>query len=66
MHNDGSISWSEAGRSAACYTLQSGPALTWGNYIYYGGPSELPVESTQRDGLQYCPIQHSFDAAAGR
>ncbi|MDR3704016.1 MAG: TonB-dependent receptor, partial [Candidatus Sulfopaludibacter sp.] len=23
------------------YTLQSGPLLTWGNYLYYGGPLNL-------------------------
>jgi len=30
------------------YTLQSGPVLTWGNYIYYGGP--LDLQTAQPNG----------------
>jgi hypothetical protein len=32
-------------------TLQSGPTLGWGNYIYYGGPLNLNVH--QPDGLAF-------------
>jgi hypothetical protein len=32
-------------------TLQSGPTLSWGNYIYYGGP--LSLDPHQPDGLVF-------------
>jgi hypothetical protein len=32
-------------------TLQSGPTLTWGNYLYYGGPLNLNMH--QPDGLSF-------------
>jgi hypothetical protein len=32
-------------------TLQEGPVLSWGNYIYYGGP--LNLQRHQPDGLAF-------------
>jgi hypothetical protein len=33
------------------YTIQSGPTLSWGNYIYYGGP--LNFQSNQPNGVSF-------------
>jgi hypothetical protein len=33
------------------YTLQSGPVLTWGDYIYYGGP--LNLQNNQPNGTAF-------------
>ncbi len=37
------------------FTLQSGPVLTWGNYIYTGGP--LNLQSNQPNGLAFNTAQ---------
>ena len=37
------------------YTLQSGPLLTWGDYIYYGGP--LNYQSNQPNGTAFNTAQ---------
>ncbi len=42
-------------------TLQSGPALTWGNYIYYGGPLNLTPH--QPDGLAFNTAQFNTTTA---
>ena len=42
-------------------TLQSGPTLSWGNYIYYGGP--LNMNPHQPDGLAFDTTQFNTVAA---
>jgi hypothetical protein len=37
------------------YTLQSGPVLTWGDYIYYGGP--LNLQNNQPNGPAFNTAQ---------
>jgi hypothetical protein len=42
-------------------TLQAGPMLTWGNYIYYGGPVNL--NSHQPNGLAFDTAQFNMVSA---
>ena len=35
-------------QASGVFTLQSGPLLSWGNYIYYGGPAQPERSSAQR------------------
>jgi hypothetical protein len=43
------------------YTLQSGPVLTWGNYIYYGGP--LNLQPAQPNGTAFDTTQFNVISA---
>jgi len=48
-------------KTSGVLTLQSGPLLTWGNYIYYGGP--LHLNAHQPNGVAFDTTQFNMVAA---
>lgn len=48
-------------QASGVFVLQSGPLLTWGDYIYYGGP--LSLNAHQPNGLAFNTTQFNTVAA---
>jgi Carboxypeptidase regulatory-like domain len=48
-------------QASGVYTLQSGPVLTWGDYIYYGGL--LNLQNNQPNGLAFNTAQFNTVSA---
>jgi hypothetical protein len=47
--------------ASVIFVMQSGPTLSWGNYIYYGGP--LNYQSNQPDGTSFATSQFNTISA---